>query len=97
MAKLMQDETLASSAAVKAKHIAEVVASYPQSGGTYALSRNPDGTFDSKSTIFPAFALWSQRVSPLPQRNAHPMVLAPLRDRLGRTLRQRRILVHTSS
>jgi hypothetical protein len=66
---LMQDGTLASSAAVKAKHIAEVVASYPQSGGTYAFSRNPDGTFDSKSTIFPAVALWSQRVS-LPSPNA---------------------------
>jgi glycogen debranching enzyme len=63
MAKLMQDQTLADSVAAQSKHIAEVVASYRQSDGTYAFSRNPDGSFDQTSTIFPAVALWSEKES----------------------------------
>ena len=51
------------------QNIAEVVATYRQSDGTYAFSRNPDGTFDPTSTIFPAVALWSQKDS-LPSPNA---------------------------
>ena len=68
LAKLMQDETLATSATTQAKQIAAVVASYRQSDGTYAFSRNPDGTFDPTSTIFPAVALWSEKDSlPAPE------------------------------
>jgi glycogen debranching enzyme len=63
LAKLMQDQTLASSAAAQSKHIAEVVASYRQSDGTYAFSRNSDGSFDQTSTVFPAVALWSEQES----------------------------------
>jgi glycogen debranching enzyme len=63
MATLMQDQTLAASATAQSKHIAEVIASYRQSDGTYAFSRNLDGSFDQTSTIFPAVALWSQQGS----------------------------------
>jgi glycogen debranching enzyme len=69
MAKLMQDQTLATSAAAQSKHIAEVIASYRQSDGTYAFSRNSDGSFDQTSTIFPAVALWSDKDS-LPKPDA---------------------------
>jgi len=69
MAKLMQDWTLASSATAHSKHIAEVVASYKQSDGTYAFSRNRDGTFDQTSTIFPSVALWAEKES-LPEPDA---------------------------
>ena len=34
-----------------------------QSDGTYAFSRNSDGSFDQTSTIFPAVALWSEKGS----------------------------------
>jgi glycogen debranching enzyme len=63
MAKLMQDQALATSAAAQSRHIAEVVASYRQGDGGYAFSRNGDGTFDPASTIFPAVALWTERKS----------------------------------
>jgi glycogen debranching enzyme len=63
MAKLMQDQTLADSAAAQSKHIADIVASYRQNDGTYAFSRNPDGSFDQTSTVFPAVALWSDKES----------------------------------
>jgi glycogen debranching enzyme len=68
MAKLMLDQTLVSSAAAQSKHIAEIIASYRQSDGTYAFSRNSDGSFDQTSTIFPAVALWSKKESlPTPE------------------------------
>jgi glycogen debranching enzyme len=63
MAQLMQDQTLATSAAAQSKHIAEVVASYRQADGVYAFSRNTDGSFDQTSTIFPSVALWSDKKS----------------------------------
>jgi glycogen debranching enzyme len=63
MAKLMGDQALATSAAAQSTHIAEVVASYRQSDGAYAFSRNSDGSFDPTSTIFPAVALWSNKES----------------------------------
>ncbi len=63
MATLMHDQALATSASAQSKHIAEVVASYRQSDGAYAFSRNPDGAFDLTSTIFPAVALWSKNQS----------------------------------
>jgi glycogen debranching enzyme len=67
MATLIQDQALAASAAAQSKHIAEVIASYRQSDGTYAFSRNTDGSFDPTSTVFPAVALWSDKESlPLP-------------------------------
>jgi hypothetical protein len=59
----MQDETLATSASTQSKHIAEIVASYKQPDGTYAFSRNPDGTLDPTSTIFPAVALWTEKTT----------------------------------
>jgi glycogen debranching enzyme len=68
MAKLMQDQALAVSASAQTKHIAEVVASYRQSDGTYAFSRNSDGSFDQTSTVFPAVALWTEKES-LPSPN----------------------------
>jgi glycogen debranching enzyme len=63
MASLMQNQTLAANAIAQSKHIAEVVASYKQGDGAYAFSRNPDGSFDQTSTIFPAVALWSKNPS----------------------------------
>ena len=69
MAKLMQDQALVTSAVAQSRHIAEVVASYRQTDGTYAFSRNSDGTFDQTSTVFPSVALWSDKES-LPQPDA---------------------------
>ena len=63
MAGLLQDKTLADSASEQSKRIAEVVAGYKQSDGSYAFSRNSDDTFDPTSTIFPAVALWSKKES----------------------------------
>jgi glycogen debranching enzyme len=63
MASLLQDHDIADSALAQSKHIAKVVASYKQSDGSYAFSRNPDGSFDPTSTVFPAVALWSKRES----------------------------------
>ena len=63
MAKLMQVQNLAAGAAVQSRHIAEVLATYRQSDGTYAFSRNSDGSFDRTSTIFPSVALWSDKES----------------------------------
>jgi glycogen debranching enzyme len=63
MANLMQEQPLATSASAESRHIAEVVASYRQSDGVYAFSRNADGSFDQTSTIFPAVALWSEKTS----------------------------------
>jgi glycogen debranching enzyme len=58
LAKLMQDEALASSATAQARHIADVVEKYLQNDGTYAFSRNRDGSFDKTVTVFPSVALW---------------------------------------
>jgi glycogen debranching enzyme len=63
MAQLMQEQALATSAAAQSKHIAEVLASYRQTDGTYAFSRNADGSFDQTSTVFPSVALWSNKES----------------------------------
>jgi len=60
LAKLMQDQTLASSAATQATHIGDVVAKYRQSDGSYAFSFNKDGSYDFTSTVFPAVALWTR-------------------------------------
>lgn len=59
LAMLMQDESLASSAAAQAIHIGDVIAKYRQSDGTYAFSRNLDGSYDLTPTVFPAVALWT--------------------------------------
>ena len=58
LAKLMQDEALASSATAQARHIADVVEKYLQNDGTYAFSRNRDSSFDKTVTVFPSVALW---------------------------------------
>lgn len=58
LAKLMQDEPLASSATAKARQIADAVAKYLQNDGTYAFSRNSDGSYDKTVTVFPSVALW---------------------------------------
>jgi hypothetical protein len=63
MATLMQDQTLNASAIAQSKHIAEVIALYKQSDGSYAFSRSLDGSFDQTSTIFPAVALWTDKES----------------------------------
>jgi hypothetical protein len=63
LATVMQDQNLATIAAVAARHIGEVVAGYRQGDGSYAFSRNQDGTFDTTSTIFPAVALWTESKS----------------------------------
>ena len=61
MARMMQDQSLATNAAAQSKHIADVVASYRQRDGSYSFSRNADGSFDTTSTIFPSIALWSNQ------------------------------------
>jgi len=58
LAKLMNDEALASNAAAQAQHIADTVAKYRQNDGTYAFSRNRDGSYDTTVTVFPSVALW---------------------------------------
>ena len=58
LAKLMQDEALASSATAQAQRIADAVAKYRQNDGTYAFSRNRDGSFDATVTVFPSVAFW---------------------------------------
>src|SRR5260370_19100486 len=58
LARLMQDQSLASSAAAQATHIGEAGARYPQGDGTYAFSRNRDGSYDQTPSRFPAVALW---------------------------------------
>jgi glycogen debranching enzyme len=60
MAKVMQDQPLASGASAQSKHISGVIAAYKQNDGSYAFSRNSDGSLDQTSTIFPAVALWSK-------------------------------------
>jgi glycogen debranching enzyme len=67
LAKLMQDEALASSAAAQAGHIGEAVAKYRQSDGLYAFSRNRDGSFDKTATVFPSVALWTAASLPKPE------------------------------
>jgi glycogen debranching enzyme len=58
LAKLMQDEALASSAAAQAAHIGEAITKYRQADGTYAFSHERDGSYDKTATIFPSVALW---------------------------------------
>jgi glycogen debranching enzyme len=58
LAKLMQDEELASSATAQAQHIGDAVAKYRQNDGMYAFSRNRDGSYDTTVTVFPSVALW---------------------------------------
>ncbi|MEG9435420.1 glycogen debranching protein [Edaphobacter sp. HDX4] len=59
LARLMNDPSLATEAAQKAKTIGEYLASYRKNDGFYSFSRNSDDTFDGRHTIFPAVAWWS--------------------------------------
>ena len=63
LARLMQDEAVASDATKQAAHIGEVVAGYRQSDGSYAFSRNSDGSYDKTLTVFPSVGLWSAGAS----------------------------------
>ncbi|HLH06811.1 MAG TPA: hypothetical protein VKW78_06225 [Terriglobales bacterium] len=59
LAALMNDSALSSSAASTAQEIRGQLATYRQSDGFYAFSRNADGSFDTSPTIFPSVAWWS--------------------------------------
>ena len=58
LARLMNDAALASEAAATAVKLAAAVESYRGPDGSYAFSKNADGTFDRTDTVYPAVALW---------------------------------------
>ena len=58
MARWMGEAALESRAEGDAAHIAGVVATYRQAGGTYAFSKNRDGSFDRTLSVYPAVAMW---------------------------------------
>ena len=59
LATLQHDDALAASARGKSWAIAAVVESYRNPDGTYAFSKNADGTFDRSLTVYPSVALWN--------------------------------------
>ncbi len=59
LAKLMGDPQLSSQAAQQAASIRDYLAKYRSPQGTYSFSRNTDGTFDTRATVFPSVAWWS--------------------------------------
>lgn len=69
LAKLMGDDTLASSASQQANNIREYLAKYRNPDGIYSFSHNTDGTFDTRATVFPTVAWWSGSLA-LPQADA---------------------------
>lgn len=66
LARLMNDESLASTAAQQAKTINDYLTTYRRGDGFYSFSHNGDDSFDIRRTIFPAVAWWSGRLK-LPQ------------------------------
>ena len=50
---------MSTEAAAKAAEIKAKLASYRGTDGIYGFSRNPDGSYDSTTTIFPSVAWWS--------------------------------------
>ncbi len=66
LAKLMSDEDLSSSAVQHAKKIREYLATYRTAEGLYSFSRDKDGSFDARPTVFPSVAWWSGSLE-LPQ------------------------------
>ena len=73
MAGWMADGTLQTKAAGDAEHVAGEVAKYRQADGTYAFSKNKDGSYDKTLSVYPAVAMWS-RASGLPESG--PMLSA---------------------
>ncbi len=59
MAGWMHDAELAARAKTDAEHIAGVVATYRQSDGTYAFSKNKDASFDKTLSVYPSVAMWT--------------------------------------
>ena len=59
LAGWMGDTELASRAAKDAEHIAGVVRAYRQPDGTYAFSKNKDGSYDKTLSVYPSVAMWS--------------------------------------
>ena len=59
MAGWMTDGALQAKAKVDADHIAGVVAGYRQADGTYAFSKNKDGSFDKTLSVYPSVGMWS--------------------------------------
>ena len=58
LASLMNDSALTSEAKTTASKLAAVVEGYRRPDGTYAFSKNADGSFDPTLTVYPAVALW---------------------------------------
>lgn len=58
LSRWMGDQVLASGAQNAAAAIASRVAEYRRPDGTYAFSKNADGTYDPTLTVYPAVALW---------------------------------------
>ena len=69
MAGWMGDAGLASKAAGDASHIAGEVLKYRQADGTYAFSKNMDGSYDRTLSVYPSVAMWSS-ASGLPAAGA---------------------------
>ena len=59
MAGWLLDAALATKARGDAEHIAEVVAKYKQADGTYAFSKNMDGSYDKTLSVYPSVAMWN--------------------------------------
>ena len=59
LATLQHDAERAADARAHAWAIAAVVESYRNPDGTYAFSKNADGTFDRSLTVYPSVALWN--------------------------------------
>jgi glycogen debranching enzyme len=69
LAVIMGDHELSESARAQAELIRGRLAAYRQQDGFYAFSESADGTYDSTTTIFPAVAWWTGRLS-LPNADA---------------------------
>ncbi len=66
LARLQKDKAIEADASGNAWAIAAVVESYRGPDGTYAFSKNADGSFDRSLTVYPSVALWNppQAVDP---------------------------------
>lgn len=58
LARWMNDGSLADEASAMAAKLAKSVESYRRQDGTYAFSRNSDGSYDATLTVYPSVALW---------------------------------------
>ncbi len=66
LAGWMGDASLAAKTTTDAEHIAGEVAKYRQADGTYAFSKNKDGSYDRTLSVYPSVAMWSSAAG-LPQ------------------------------